>query len=252
MSLGDISGRAKTNIRDPAGQAICDFCGFSYNHRNLVKQFQWAGAALVDTGYLVCSSCVDTPFEQNRVLILPPDPLPLINPRADFNTTAPYPATTPGNQGFSQYVLGAPTPGLYPTTKSAVLAQVASLSGIPTPSPVYDQSTTIAPANTSVQLLWPNPNRSWLLLYNPVTAQAQLSMSIAMWGVTTNLILGPGEAYFWATAQGFGPVYTGALFLIGLTTPMPFWAWESPAEPYLTDENGNYILTEDGQRIELG
>lgn len=227
MALGDLSGRARVRYPNWSATGVCDRCGFRYQLDALKKQFAFGGTGLYDTGYLVCRHCLDVPNQQNRALILPPDPIPRVNPRPDFNITAPAPATTPDNQGFTQYILGAPYPGLYPTTKSAVLAQVATLSGIPTPVGIVDRSTVINPANVTINLMNANPARTWLLLYNPVTAQAQISMTIALWGTITNLILGPGEAYFWATSQGFGTVYQGALTIIGLTPQMNFWGWEA-------------------------
>ena len=37
---------------------------------------QWAGLGLIDTGFRVCSSCLDVPNPNERTLILPPDPPP--------------------------------------------------------------------------------------------------------------------------------------------------------------------------------
>lgn len=227
MALGDLSGRARVDVRNPSAQGVCDRCGFRFQLDALQFQFEWAGATLFNTQYLVCKKCLDRPNEQNRVLILPPDPVPRQNPRQDNQVTPPYPAVSPGNQGFTQYVLGVPTQGNYPTVKADVLAQVASLSGVPTPGGIIDRSITITPSNTTLPLLSANPARTWMLLYNPVVPQAQISMSVALWGVSTNFILGPGEALFWATAQNLGPVYQGAMTIIGLTTPLPFWAWEA-------------------------
>lgn len=196
----------------------------------LVKQFQWAGAALVDTGFLVCpNKCLDVPQDQNRVLILPPDPVPRVNPRPSHDVTPPAPSVTPANMGFSQYVLGAPIAGDYPTLKPDVLARVAKISGIPTPGGIVDRSKSVTATNTTLALMNANPARSWLLLYNPNYPQLQISLSAACpWGFITNLILGPGEAYFWATSQNFAPTYTGQITFCGLTPTMSVFAWESP------------------------
>lgn len=49
-------------------------------------QYEWRGQSLQSTGFLVCQRCLDIPFIQNRPLILPPDPVPIENPRFEnFN-----------------------------------------------------------------------------------------------------------------------------------------------------------------------
>lgn len=177
--------------------------------------------------------------------------MPKVNPRPSYDVTAPAPAVSPGNLGFSQYVLGSSVPGLYPTTKPEVLAQVAALSGIPTPT-YFDRSITISRTNTSLPLLTAQATRYWMLLYNPTNAMVQVALpGPAAWGTITNLILGPGEAYFWATAQNFGTVYLGAMTAVGLTPDMPFWCWEAwtASAPFLVTEDGQIITTEDGTPI---
>jgi hypothetical protein len=219
------------------------------------RQFQWAANALFDTGLIVCRDCLDMPQDQFRALILPPDPVPRSNPRVSPNITgippigSPLP-TSPENLGFTQYVLGASgIPGTYPATKAAVLSQVAALSGITTP-PVFDRSITIGSVNTSLALMAAQPTRNWLLLYNPVTPQVQVSETTATWGGLGQLILGPGEAYFWATAQNLGTPYQGALTVVGLLPMMPFWAWEGSIT-WLTDDLGNIITDDLGNPIAL-
>lgn len=251
MALGSISGRARVDRRNPRAQAVCDRCGFRFQLDALRRQMQWAGNALVDTGFLVCRGCLDVPQDQNRALILPPDPIPRVNPRPDYDVTPPAPGLTPDNQGFTQYLLGGAIPGLYPTTKAEVLSQVAQLSGVATP-PTFDRSIVTTPANTSIALLSPQAARTWLLLYNPSNAPVQVNKSsTAVWGTITNLILGPGEAYFWATDQGFTATYTGAMAAVGLAPAQEFWCWEFyPASaPYLVTEDGVIITTEGGDPI---
>jgi hypothetical protein len=232
MGIGNLQGYNRTNPRHPQAAGMCDRCGFVWPLRRLSKQFQWQGAKLIDTGLIVCPRDLDRPFEQYRVLILPGDPIPVTNPRPDPSVTPPWfvggaVPTTPGNQGFTQYVLGASTPGDYPTTKAAVLAQVAQLSGVPTPGGLIDRSVTLSPANTTVSLVAANPTRSFLLVYSPAVPPASISKGTALWGASTNLTVGPGQAWFWATAQGLGTVYQGAMTAIGLIPGMPLWCWEA-------------------------
>ena len=83
MSYASISGRAKTNPKSPQAHAICDRCGFRYNHVDLAWQFDWAGASLINKRILVCDTCMDDPQQQLRAIVVPADPVPIINPRVE-------------------------------------------------------------------------------------------------------------------------------------------------------------------------
>lgn len=74
-------GRASISARAPRALAICDRCNFQFNHDQLDWQYQWAGVKLQNIRLLVCKSCMDKPQEQLRTIILPPDPVPIQNPR---------------------------------------------------------------------------------------------------------------------------------------------------------------------------
>lgn len=74
---------ARISARRPESLGRCDRCGFTYNLRALRWQYQWAGQQLINLNVLVCSTCLDVPNEQLRTLILPPDPVPVLNPRQE-------------------------------------------------------------------------------------------------------------------------------------------------------------------------
>jgi hypothetical protein len=76
-------GRARVSSKSPAAFAICDRCGFLYNHRDLAWQFDWGGASLINKRILVCKPCNDTPQNQLRAIVLPADPVPIMNPRVE-------------------------------------------------------------------------------------------------------------------------------------------------------------------------
>jgi len=88
MAYASQAGRARTSSSSPQAHAICDRCGFRYNHVQLHWQFDWAGASLINKRLLVCNTCYDTPQEQLRAIVVPADPMPIINPRVQDFVTA--------------------------------------------------------------------------------------------------------------------------------------------------------------------
>lgn len=73
---------ARVSTTNPEAFAVCDRCGFWRNRTDLVWQLQWAGMQIYNQQVLVCEDrCYDTPQEQLRTIILPPDPPPVINAR---------------------------------------------------------------------------------------------------------------------------------------------------------------------------
>lgn len=85
MAYASQSGRARTSSTTPQAHAICDRCGFRYNHVNLQWQYDWRGAALQNVRILVCNNCLDTPQEQLRAIVVPADPMPIMQARTqDF------------------------------------------------------------------------------------------------------------------------------------------------------------------------
>jgi len=77
------TGRARVSSRNPVAHAICDRCGFRFNHPRLAWQFQWAGVKLQNLRLLVCPECLDIPQIQLKTIVIPPDPLPVWNPRPE-------------------------------------------------------------------------------------------------------------------------------------------------------------------------
>lgn len=74
--------RAEVDQRHPDAWGVCDLCGFVRNHRDLAKNMTWRGNQLIWDGFLVCyDTCQDTPYQFDRPVVLPPDPVPIKNPR---------------------------------------------------------------------------------------------------------------------------------------------------------------------------
>lgn len=106
-------GRARVSSRNPRAFGICDRCGFLYNHVDLQWQYDWAGASLINKRILVCDQCNDVPQSQLRAIVVPPDPVPIQNPRVqDYVTAEQNTRTTQGNTVNAQTgipVLGGDT-----------------------------------------------------------------------------------------------------------------------------------------------
>lgn len=73
-----------TSARSPHAHAICDRCGFRFNHVDLHWQHEWRGPSLMNIRVLVCKSCLDVPQQNVRSIALPADPTPIINARPEF------------------------------------------------------------------------------------------------------------------------------------------------------------------------
>ena len=87
-------GNAQISARAPRATAICDRCGFMFNHDDLQWQWDWQqGPRLFNLRILVCRTCLDVPQENGRTIVLPPDPVPIANPRPENYALADNPAS---------------------------------------------------------------------------------------------------------------------------------------------------------------
>lgn len=76
-------GRAKVDANSPRAFGICDRCGFLYNHSDLHWQYDFRGRSLANLRILVCETCEDTPQNQLKPRVIPPDPVPIPNARPE-------------------------------------------------------------------------------------------------------------------------------------------------------------------------
>lgn len=77
---------ARVNPSSPVATGVCDRCNFQWPLPELRWQHDWRGNALVKLGVRVCPKCMDKPFIHNRPIILPPDPMPVKDPRPENYT----------------------------------------------------------------------------------------------------------------------------------------------------------------------
>lgn len=120
MAYASRAGRAIANTRTPQAFAVCDRCGLWWNRVKLKWQYQYAGNQLTNLRLLVCRECLDIPQPQLKTRNIPPDPIPIRDPRVEnfaYDNAGPVPpdASNPGafdNSAFSSAFSGgaAPTP----------------------------------------------------------------------------------------------------------------------------------------------
>ena len=75
--------RARTDARRPEAWGTCDRSGFIDNQKNLEWQFEWAGTQLINKRILVTKDMWDRPQRQLGTIILPPDPVSILNARPE-------------------------------------------------------------------------------------------------------------------------------------------------------------------------
>jgi hypothetical protein len=108
-------GLARVDPQNPEAFAVCDRCGRRRNHVDLTWQRQYAGNNLINLRLLVCRDfCLDVPHEFARPVILPPDPVPIRDPRPELSVQSvpanQYAQTITGTQGLPAPPTGLPTP----------------------------------------------------------------------------------------------------------------------------------------------
>jgi len=132
-------GRARIDARRPVALAVCDRCQFLFNHSDLQWQMEWRGPKLQNIRLLVCQSCYDTPQEQLRTIILPPDPVPIANPRPENYVLADNPVSPIGYNPIDRF-----TPGSSLGQNIGTLRQNAGLDGAFAQAPLSLQSSGTA------------------------------------------------------------------------------------------------------------
>lgn len=76
-------GHARVNPEAPSAFGVCDRCGRLFNLSDLMWQHDWRGTRLANLRIRVCSEDLDKPFPFFRPVILPPDPVPVKDPRPE-------------------------------------------------------------------------------------------------------------------------------------------------------------------------
>jgi len=146
MGYASQSGRARTSSKNPQAFGVCDRCGMWYNHVDLAWQFDWGGASLINKRILVCRPCTDIPQNQLRAIVLPADPVPVMNPR-----TEPYAADETGYTVTSLNATTDPTTGLQVTNPTFLVDENGNnVTSQPIGPPVGLTQAAIMPLQNTV------------------------------------------------------------------------------------------------------
>lgn len=173
-------GHVHISRSKPQAQGVCDRCGRWFNHKDLMWQFDWVGARLQNLRILVCQPCRDKPQENIRTIVLPPDPMPIMNPRPESFPSDDNPISGIGWDALKQFSLwkalgnstisGTLTGGGGPD--AAFFGGGGLFQSTPTTtaigSKLFSQSATLVPGSSltgvnNVQVAWSN------LAGNPTT-----------------------------------------------------------------------------------
>lgn len=193
-----------------------------YNRTDLAWQFDWEGPRLQNLRLLVCSRCMDKPFEHNRPIVVPPDPVPVKNPRPDLNQLL-HPKTSfdrPANLGPVSIPLGTIN-DTFPQTESDAMDVTSALTGFQFPASWNDNSQTLAPQTPTIVI--PAIATKWIWLYTPWGANIILGQTPYVNGALLNISMGPGQIYLGAPANGFGSLPTTALSAVALSGAQPIF-----------------------------
>lgn len=79
-------GRARVDPKRPQAFGVCDRCATVYNLVDLGYEEDWRGNRIMRTGFRVCRSCMSIPAPFLRTVILPPDPVPVKDPRPLYSS----------------------------------------------------------------------------------------------------------------------------------------------------------------------
>lgn len=149
-----VHGRASVSSRNPRAFGICDRCGFLYNHNRLQWQYDYGGAGLINLRILVCNDCNDVPQNQLRAIVLPADPVPIMNPRVQDYVAAETDNVTTSGATVYDPVTGIPIP----STTNIVTQNGQNMTTQPIGEPVgLDQNAVMSLYNQSAYRVNLNP-----------------------------------------------------------------------------------------------
>ncbi len=172
MGFSSQSGHARTSSRNPQAFSVCDRCGQWHNFVNLRWQFDWRGASLQNLRILVCKRCYDTPQNQLRAIVLPPDPQPIINARPEIfpNDESDWLTLTPST---IDPTTGLPVPN---TTVMALTDGVTQITKVPVGAPLGYRGLERVTGVTEYMTVTPPPSTTKMALVNGSTVMTEVPL----------------------------------------------------------------------------
>jgi hypothetical protein len=186
-------GRAQISRSKPRAQAVCDRCGMRYSHHQLRWQFDWVGARLQNLRILVCAGCYDKPQENIRTIILPPDPMPIHNPRPEWFPQDNSPISGIGWEPANLFSLKRQT------SNAATFSGALTGGGGPDSCFFGDQKTFVQSASRVPSInsaLGNNVTINWNNIPGQPTTPAQLSTPVQSYSIFQAIVKAPIDAAF--------------------------------------------------------
>jgi hypothetical protein len=184
-------------MRAPRATAICDRCGFMYNHDQLQWQWDWQqGPRLFNLRILVCPTCLDVPQESGRTIVLPPDPVPIANPRPENYALADNPLSPLGWSVADMFTpLLTQTGNIGNMTLNAGVD--AAFNGVTNKR--YPYSASLSVSNNSTQN-WVGKN--WSAYPSGITATTPSTVAVTTHVLSSYALYAPSDSKFLNSATG--------------------------------------------------
>lgn len=204
----------------PEALGVCDYCGKSLHLRDLKYQFEWSGPGLINLHFRVGPECYDKFQEQLRSIVLPPDPIPVSDPRFENYDL------DEGLQGFTQNTLNPLSP--YRTPGEVVADARANGWAGPLPTPIVPTILYLPIPFVPVLALPARASRQFLMIYDPEDYEAGVSLSsITGFGNPNMTVIGSGTALVQnAQYSGTSTVWTGNVYAMGTLANQYLFLWD--------------------------
>jgi hypothetical protein len=168
-----------------------------YNRDQLQWQWDWQqGPRLFNLRILVCPTCLDVPQESGRTIVLPPDPVPIANPRPENYALADNPLSPLGwNVADMFRPLTPQTGNIGNMTLNAGVD--AAFDGVTNKRAPY--SAALSVSNNSTQN-WVGKN--WNAFPSGITATTPTTAATVTHVVSSFTLYAPADAKFLNSATG--------------------------------------------------
>lgn len=225
-------GRARANSKNPQAFAICDNCGFLWNHSALRWQYDWAGNKLINKRQLVCRRCNDNPQNQLRAIILPADPVPVMNPRVQNYAAASDDIRQTSGQNTIDPVTGIPiitgNIRVTQTDQSRAMQEVGNPLGLdPTFSPLPAIDVTSVSASSPYVVTVSTVDDHGLATGNNIGIEG-LTATTAMGAFTIVVTSTTTFTYKTNLAMSVGSISTPTTRLVKMIVGLPYGMAEIP------------------------